>query len=172
MKIKLLGLGNIVISDDAVGLAVAKSVEEVCQNPDVTIATSSAGGFRLLDELVGYDQVIIVDAIISDRGTPGDYYWLELEELRSPVRSRSNHNLHLAEAIELGTQLGMEMPSEVKVLAIEVEDCFTLHIGMTDKVSSVVKQVAGSILEQIHKALGSDNTVPCVDASAENIAPY
>ena len=65
MKTKVLGLGNKLISDDAVGLLIAENVKNHCQNPDVTISCSSAGGFRLLDEITGFDYVIIVDAIIS-----------------------------------------------------------------------------------------------------------
>ena len=153
MNIKVLGLGNEILSDDAVGPAIAKELRKCVDTTNATISTSSAGGFRLLDELIGYDKVIIIDAIISDRGQPGDHYWLQLDELRSPVRSRSNHNLHLAEAIELGRSLGMEMPEEVKVLAIEVEDCFTLHEGMSEPVKRVVLPITSIIARHLSELL-------------------
>jgi len=150
-KILVLGMGNRLLSDDAVGLLVAEEVRRVVSRTDVEVVCGEVAGFRLVDILSGYDVAIVVDAIISDRAPIGEVYWLEIDELRQPLRHKSNHNIHLADAIELGKGLGMDMPEKLRVLAIEVEDCFTLSEEVGQAALKSIPNAVAMVLEEIEK---------------------
>ncbi|MFC1927886.1 hydrogenase maturation protease, partial [Chloroflexota bacterium] len=63
MKALVLGIGNPILSDDGVGIKVAREVEKNLNDPQITVSEASAAGLSLLDSILGYDRVIIVDAI-------------------------------------------------------------------------------------------------------------
>ncbi len=150
MQTLVLGLGNKLLSDDAVGLLVAQEVREaVADREDIVVKCGEVAGFRLVDMLVGYDKAIVVDAIISDKEPPGECYWLDLAELRHPLKNLSNHNMHLADAIDIGNKLGLKMPKEMKVLAVEVEDCYTLAENIGPVAANAVGKAAAMILGEL-----------------------
>ena len=148
-KILVLGMGNELLSDDAVGLLVAEEVKRVASRQDVEVKCAQIAGFKLVDLLVGFDKVIIIDAIISDRAPAGEAYWLDSGELRRPVRDKSNHNIHIADALELGKNLGLNMPREVKILAVEVEDCFTLAERVGDTARQAIPKAVEMVLDEL-----------------------
>jgi len=81
MKTLILGLGNPILSDDSIGLRVAKELETRLNRPDVTVMEASVAGLDFLELLVGYDQAIIVDAIQTQGGKIGQVYQFEPEAL-------------------------------------------------------------------------------------------
>ena len=148
-RILVLGMGNRLISDDAVGILIAEEVERRIDRDDVEVKYGEVAGFRLVDLMAGHQIAIIVDAIMSDRAPIGESYWLELDELRSPLRTKSNHNIHIADAVELGRGLGMVMPDIVRVLAVEVEDCYTLSEEVGQRALESIPLAVDMILEEI-----------------------
>ena len=71
MKTLVLGLGNPILSDDGVGLRVARELENRLDQQEVTVVETSMAGLDLLDLLAGYDRAIIVDAIQTVGGKVG-----------------------------------------------------------------------------------------------------
>ena len=150
-RILVLGMGNPLISDDAVGLLIAEEVEKRVERNDVEVKYGEVAGFRLVDLMAGHQIAIIVDAIMSDRAPVGEAYWLELDKLRSPLRTKSNHNIHIADALDLGRGLGMDMPHTVRVLAVEVEDCCTLCEQVGPRALESIPTAVEMIIEEIDK---------------------
>ena len=74
MKTLVLGLGNPILSDDGVGIRVAHEVANQLNSTQVTVVETTAAGLSLLDSIVGYDKVIIIDAIQTEKGEAGEIY--------------------------------------------------------------------------------------------------
>jgi hydrogenase maturation protease len=72
MKTLVLGIGNLLFSDDGVGLHIIEKLREEDLGVDLKEASS---GLDILDAVKGYDRVILVDAIRSG-GEPGTIYEL------------------------------------------------------------------------------------------------
>ena len=71
MRTLVLGLGNPLLGDDAVGLKVAALVRERLDGaPGVDVLEEEAGGLRLMERMTGYDRAVLVDAAVTG-GTPG-----------------------------------------------------------------------------------------------------
>ena len=110
MKTLILGLGNPILSDDSVGCRVAMALKDRLKEPDVDILEASIAGLDFLDLLAGYDRVIIIDAIQTDKGVPGQIYRLEPEIFADTRHAGSPHDVNLATALELGKRLGLPLP--------------------------------------------------------------
>jgi hydrogenase maturation protease len=147
--ILLLGLGNDLLSDDAVGLQAVRAVgERLSPGQTVTIRESPEMGFALLDDVVGFDTVILVDAVQTGSAPPGTVHAIEVSGLKTlPVVSP--HFAGVGEMLELGRALGLPMPREVRILAVEVEDPYTFGTRLTEPLraafESVVETVRGHV---------------------------
>ena len=149
MKTLVLGLGNPICGDDGVGIRIAEALKDKVADPQVEVAETTAAGLGLLDLMAGYQRIIITDAIRTRNGVPGQVYRLGLSDLPGPVHCATLHDVDLATALELGRRLGMEMPREVIVFAVEVADTTTFLEGCTPDVERAVPEVASLVLQDL-----------------------
>src|SRR4030042_969786 len=98
MKTLVLGLGNSIISDDGVGLYVARELRNALNRDEITVAEASLAGLGLLDLLVGYDKAIIIDAIQTSSGKPGQIHRLKSNVFDATRHTTSTHNVNFATA--------------------------------------------------------------------------
>jgi hydrogenase maturation protease len=140
----VLGLGNPILTDDGVGIHVARAVANQIHCDDLTVAEASVGGLRLLDVLAGYSWAIIVDAVLTEAGRPGDVTRLQPGDLRASLHSGSTHDLSLSGALALGRQIGMALPADDRIVlvAIEAEDVLTFGESCTEPVAAAVPRAA------------------------------
>ncbi len=158
MRVIVLGMGNPILTDDSVGLRVARAVAGWLASPEgagyadsVTVEESSVAGFSLLDLLAGYDRAVIVDAIQTRAGRPGDIYHLSVDDFASTVRLTSPHDINLFTALEFGKQMGISMPQDVAILAIEVEDMVTFSEACTPTVEAAIPRAVEAVLVEIRR---------------------
>ncbi len=127
----LLGLGNDILTDDAIGLEVARALRgELARDPRIEVRETTEMGLALLDFLVGRRAVLLVDAIQTGTVPPGTL--LEPDPADWEARGGGNpHLLGVAATLALGRRCGLPMPEWVKILAIEIADPFTLGTALT-----------------------------------------
>ncbi|MCL0057993.1 hydrogenase maturation protease [Dehalococcoidales bacterium] len=160
MKTLVLGLGNPILSDDSVGFRVIQELkvrfdkrirfqEEVESHKPLTLVASSASGLNVLDLIVGYDKVIIIDSIKTEGGEAGKIYRLSTEDLGLTRHSASPHDVNLATALELGKKLGAALPQQIIIFAIEVVDITTFSEGCTPEVEKAIPLAASVVAEEL-----------------------
>ncbi len=151
LKALVVGLGNPILTDDGVGIHIVQAVAEQCQRDDVTFAEASVGGLRLLDVIAGYERVIMVDAIQTREGKPGDIHHLHPNDLRASLHSSSTHDLSLPGALALGRGLGMVLPDDeaIVIIAIEVEDVLTFGETVTPAVAATIPRAVDAVLAEL-----------------------
>ena len=138
----ILGLGNDLIADDGIGVLAARALKPRLE-PDVDVVESSLSGLALLDLLVGYDQVIILDAICSGNNPPGTVSRLTMNHL-SRVIAPTPHFAGLPELFALAKRLELDFPGEIVIFAVEVKDALTIGGGL----SPAVEQALPNLIEQ------------------------
>lgn len=151
MKTLVLALGNPILTDDGAGIHVVQAVKACCQWGSVIFAEASIGGLRLLGIIDGYDRVIVVDAIQSHDGKPGDIYRLHPNDLQASLHSGSTHDLSLPNALALGRSLGMLVPDDqaIVIIAIEVEDVLTFGEVCTPAVAASIPRAVEAVLAEL-----------------------
>ncbi|HET9408798.1 MAG TPA: hydrogenase maturation protease [Candidatus Sulfotelmatobacter sp.] len=150
LKTIIIGLGNPVLSDDSVGIKIARLLEaRLHGRPDVEVRELSAGGIRLMEAMQGYERAILVDAIVTAGGEAGAVYRLSPSDLRQTRNACCSHDGSLQEAFELGQQIGLVLPREITIWGIEAGDVTTFSDGLTADVERAVAKVVDAIVQQI-----------------------
>ena len=112
---------------------------------------TSVDGLNLLELIVGYDKLIIIDAIMTENGDAGEIYQFKLEDIRGPTDSViSAHHLSILNMIKLGKELFPgKMPEEVKVLAVGIQEVVKVSEEMTGRVKEAVPRAVNLVLEEV-----------------------
>lgn len=148
MTTLVLGMGNPILSDDGLGLVVARRLREFPMPRDVEVAESEVGGLRLLELVRGFTKVVIIDALRSG-AEPGTIRRVDAAEFRGGHRYGSAHSIHLGTALELGEQLGYDMPDEVVVYTVEAVDVETFGEELSAPVAAAAERVVALIGEEL-----------------------
>ncbi len=150
-RVAVLGLGNSVLCDDAVGLHVAAEVERLLREEPlegVTVLTSTRGGFTLIDLLTGFTHAMIIDCLEIPDPSPGRIRQLDLKHFSGSTRLVGGHELSVADAFELAATLNVAMPEIVEIYAVEGGDMKTLAEGLTPAVAAAVVPLARRVYER------------------------
>ena len=146
--VRLLGLGNEILADDAFGILVAQEVERRFPGR-IEVAHSSAAGFDLMDHLLGASRLLVVDTIVTGQAKPGAISVFTADQIQ-PAPGGSPHFLGLFEVLAVGRKLHLDVPKETIVIAVEASDCTTvggpIHPDVQSAIPAVVELV-GRFLE-------------------------
>lgn len=145
----VLGVGNPILSDDGVGIHVARELKKRGLK-DVEVEELAASGLELLDIVRGYSKVVIIDAIQTTGGHPGEYHVLEEKDFEKAVHGSSPHGINIATALAMGRKLvPEEMPSEVVFIAVEAEDLVNVSESLTPKVRAALRKVVERVASEV-----------------------
>ena len=147
MKQEVLGIGNPIIGDDGVAFHVIEALEADPPPGDVTLTGADVSGLAILDLVAGFDQVIIVDAIQTVNGIPGDTYRLTLDDFRVTKHTISPHDVDLPTALELGKMLKMKLPDKISIIAIEIPVANQFSTQLSDRVADAVPAAVKMVRE-------------------------
>lgn len=150
MKTLVLGLGNPLLRDDAVGLLVAEQLRPLlADQTDIEVGVDYWGGLRLMERMVGFDRAIVIDAIRSG-AEPGRMQILSPGELPTQ-RSASAHDVNLLTALKLGRQAGAVLPADERITLLAIEAVDTTNFGeeLTPEVAAAIPQAIETVLKML-----------------------
>lgn len=164
MRTLVLGLGNELAGDDAVGPLVARAVRnELAGLADVE--ESSGSGLALIEVLAGYDRAVVVDAILTGRSPPGTILEMGLREVGRVV-APSTHQAGLPELAAIAARLGLTFPERTVVLAIEVVDPYTLGAPLSPPVAAAIPGLIRRVRAIVEAwGPGSEEGEPCTTST-------
>lgn len=153
LKTIVLGLGNSLMSDDAIGLMVVERLAQ--ENRDsrlfsgMEFKTSEKVGLNLIELLQGYEQAVIIDTIITGKHHPGEIIEFSLDQLPSNPRLRCPHDADFKSAIELARKTGLKMPEKVIILGIEVLDNLTFSPELSPQLAKLFPSIIKKIIQKL-----------------------
>lgn len=149
MKPLVLGLGNELLGDDAIGILAARRVAETYAR-DADVVESGLHGLALIDVLAGHDRAIIIDAIQTGRHPPGTVIELSLDDLK-PTPNPSPHYTGLPEMTAIARGLDVTFPDEVRILAVEISDAATVGGTPNSAVMAAIDELVGRAGQWLHR---------------------
>ena len=144
----ILGLGNILIEDEGVGIAAIEHLQRNYQFPDeVELVDGGTSGMALLDDIRHREKLIVLDAVRT--GAPaGTLVILKDENVPAFFRSKiSPHQTALADVLAALTLTG-DKTSDITVIGI-VPDSLKTRIGLSDIVTSHFKAMIDSVIDEL-----------------------
>ncbi len=143
-KVAVVGIGNLLMQDDGVGIHIIKELEaRSCLPQDVDLIDAGVSSYDMVDTFCSYDNLIIVDAMQAG-GEPGTIYRAPFEELglQPNLDITSLHEMHFIEAVNMIKLLGFN--PQITVIGIEPE---VIRINM--ELSPVIKAKVPRLIELI-----------------------
>jgi hydrogenase maturation protease len=145
----VLGAGNILLSDEGIGVRVVEALQRYQVPERVEILDGGTCGMDLLDIIAGRDHLILVDAV--DTGSPpGTVVRIADDEIPAVFRTKiSPHQLGLQDVLALLRLLGTA-PSHVTVIGVQPA---SLDLGL--QLSPVVAGRLDEMVAMVTRELAS-----------------
>jgi hydrogenase maturation protease len=147
--ILILGVGNLLLSDEGVGVHVAQKMMEMDLPPRVHVVEGGTDGFGLINVILEADRLFLVDAVRGG-GNPGSVYRFDIEDCpaEADIFKTSPHQISILEVINLSSLIG----STPRTTIIGVEPK-SLEMGMvlSAEVEAKIPRVIKLIMEEVEK---------------------
>lgn len=151
----ILGIGNILLRDEGVGVRVIEAMQQIPLPEGVEILDGGTSGVDLVDEVAGRDKLIVIDAVKTDLA-PGTVLRFGLDTLVAKVDDMvSLHEFGLVETINAAKCLGC-MPRQVVIFGVAPADT-SPGLALSDAVTSVLPKIIQLALAE------AEDLVQCAD---------
>lgn len=152
MSILVLGVGNILLTDEAIGVRVVEALEQRYHLPEqVEVLDGGTAGMELLDVMANRDHLIIADAIVSRKSEPGSVMCLRDDDVPALFRNKiSPHQLGLADVLAALRFTG-EFPAKLTLVGV-IPASLEPHIGMTAVVEASLDTALNAVIEALRES--------------------
>ena len=142
----VLGLGNTLLCDDGVGIYVVRRLKkDFVGEEKLHFEESSEAGLALLDLLIGYEHVFILDALPVTDGPFGSVTHIPPAQWDDVPLASSPHYTGLPSLLKMGQRLGYTMPSRVRLFGITVKDPFSVKEGLSPEIERALPGIVSHI---------------------------
>jgi len=159
--ILLVGLGNPIMGDDGVGIYVVRALrDKIPQRVGLEFKELSVGGIRLVEEMLGYDTVFIIDSIAS-KNTSGQINEFSPEQFKGSQYESSPHTTNFATALDLYKKLQpSRVPSSIRIFTIDIDSHFTFSDKLSRPVQAAALELVEQIVREVEQLTGYDGSSP------------
>ncbi|GAB4273308.1 MAG: hypothetical protein Kow0092_28640 [Deferrisomatales bacterium] len=140
MRTLVLGLGNLLLADEGVGVHAAQALAQAGCPAHVTVLDIGTALFEALPELERADRVVVVDAVQAD-GAPGSVYRIPMEDMATKPCIASMHGFDLHRLLDMTRR---RSPPEVVVVGVEPK-----RIDWSLELSEPVREAFPTVLETV-----------------------
>ena len=156
MKVALMGFGNPVRSDDAVGIYVIEKLKEIIgENENINVFDMGTAAFEVIFGLKGHQKIIMIDAVLNTNESDGTLYKVPAEEvLRAPEKDPLVflHGMKWDQALSYAKKILIDdYPDDIQVYLIAITDT-KLEVELSKTVQDAGDKVVDLIMEELKLA--------------------
>lgn len=148
MEILILGIGNILLSDEGIGVRVVEEIEKLQLPPNVKCLDGGTGGFHLLGEIDSFDRVLLIDATM-DGTPPGTVNRLTPKYSSEYPRTLTAHDIGLKDLLD--TFYLTEKEPNVLLFTVSISSLNDISLDLTEPVKNAIPKVIELIFKEIHE---------------------
>ncbi|HEB74349.1 MAG TPA: hydrogenase maturation protease [Candidatus Desulfofervidus auxilii] len=153
MKITVLGIGNILLKDEGVGVRVIEHLKKYNLPKEVELIDGGTATASLFPIFTETDHLIVIDAV-KGKMSPGTIYQLGLNDLMPTKKaSISLHDLGLLEALDMAKKIG-KSPRSVVIFGIEPKE-IDWGMELTPEINQKLPEIIKLVTEKIEEFLNS-----------------
>jgi len=151
-KVSIVGVGNILCSDEGVGVYVIEKLRDMKLPEYVILYDCGTSGIAVLEALDGSLKGIIIDAV-SMGGPPGKIYRFSLDEVLSMednlFRMVSLHQFDLVSTLKLASYTDVyRLPGDIVIIGVEGKD-YSFNVGLSKEVEEAIPDVIELVIKEI-----------------------
>lgn len=150
MNVLVLGIGNVLMMDDSVGVRAIDELERRYHFPEgVELLDGGTSGIELLSYFGDRDYLIIIDALKSGFA-PGTVVRVEGDDVPARFMTRiSPHQLGLSDVLAAATISG-RLPENLVLFGVEPKTV-ELGLGLSSEVRAALDKVVGVVMEELRR---------------------
>ncbi len=154
MKTAIMGFGNPVRSDDAIGIYVIEQLrEKIPDQNDISIFDMGTAAFEVLFGLKGHDRILMVDAVLNSGEPTGTIFKVPAEEVMKAPKDDPLvflHGMKWDQALSYAKKiLQNEYPNDIQVYLVAIENT-KLEVDLCEDVRQAGDKVVAHILEDLN----------------------
>ena len=138
-RILILGVGNVLMGDEGVGVHAVRLLEQRAWPAGVSLLDGGTGGFHLLSHIGDCDVLVMIDASLDGR-PPGTVSVIEPRYASDFPKALSAHDIGLKDLVESAAILGM-LP-RVMLVTVSVAGLQPMQLEMSEVVRASLPEVA------------------------------
>ncbi len=157
-RVLVLGLGNILLKDEGIGVHIAQKLRELALPDNVEVMDGGTASLDVLLSATGIEKLLVIDALRAGKEA-GTIYKArlknqerdKLEQIFSGESNISLHQIGLIDALAVAERINCA-PKEIVIIGVEPEkiDC---GLELTDKVKQRVPEIINTVLKEIEDAI-------------------
>ena len=147
-KILILGMGNILLQDEGVGVRCVEYLQDQQLPGNVDLLDGGTGGFTLLPEIMKYEEVILIDATLDERPV-GTIRVIKPRFSKDFPKAMSTHDIGLKDLIDSASVLGKLPP--LHLVVVTIREIQPMDMDLSPEVAAVLPQVHSTILDILDK---------------------
>ncbi|MBK7597722.1 MAG: HyaD/HybD family hydrogenase maturation endopeptidase [Acidobacteria bacterium] len=144
----ILGIGNILMGDEGVGVRVVEEIQKARLPVNVTCLDGGTGSFLLLDPMQSAEKVILIDATV-DGAPAGTLRRLQPRFSSDYPRTLTAHDIGLKDLLDTFYLLGNQ--PEVVLYAVSIPPLHEMGLDLTPQVASRIPEIARQILAEVNE---------------------
>jgi len=148
METAIIGIGNILLKDDGIGIYTIKELEKYSLPSNIELVDGGTSTLDMLKYFMDFKNIIIVDSLRGGN-TPGTVYKLIPEDIKNYKKENlSIHDVQILDVIKIANLMGYN--PRVTIYGIEPND---IRLGMEisdlliSKIPIIIKHIQTSIAE-------------------------
>lgn len=150
MKVGLIGLGNVLLKDERIGVHVVNTIRERYScSPELEIVDGGTLGLNLLPMFEEFDKILLLDAVNFGK-EPGYIGILEDDEIPAIIFPKiSVHHIGLADLLSVAKLKGV-MPSKLCLIGMQPSAMdFSFGLEMSDIVNANIDKMVDVTVEKL-----------------------
>lgn len=148
-KCLVLGFGSDALSDDGLPIKLIHDIPGLkagaIQNK-FTFQTSAVGGLDLLDLLEGFTKAILIDTQLTSRRKPGEIHVFTPDNFEETFHLSSQHDVTFHQALEFAKEMGISMPSDIRIIAIEIVENKRLSFEFSKEIEEIYPSILSKVV--------------------------
>ena len=145
-KTVIIGIGNLILKDEGVGIHVIKKLEAIELPPGVEVIDGGTDAVELLSMFQDFERIIVIDALKAG-GEPGTIYKATPEDIMNDCnRSLSLHEVGLLDVLGMAKQLGGH--GEVVIIGVEPKE-ITYSMELTSEIEAKIPNIIDAVLAEL-----------------------
>jgi hydrogenase maturation protease len=144
-KCLVLGFGSDALSDDGVPVRLVQDLRVLESLSSITFETSAIGGLDLLDLLEGYEIAILIDTQLTSRRKPGEIHEFTPDNFEETFHLSSQHDLTFHEALRFAKEMGISMPGDIHIIAIEIVEKNKLSFEFSEEIQENYPEILSKV---------------------------
>jgi hydrogenase maturation protease len=149
MRVVVLGVGNILMSDEGVGVHAITALERHYDlPPEIELIDGGTSGMDCLDRIAEADLLLIADCMRRPGAEPGTIFRLADDEINAWFKTRiSPHQVGLADVLAACCFHGIS-PKKVVLVGVQPVS-FETCMELTPQIAAILPQVIDTLLAEL-----------------------